>query len=160
ERNRLGKGGLQALARSPHLRGLTRLSVSHDRYAHTVAGLAEFLRALDLPNLRHLALGGLPVGVSGAKALAQSPAFARLARLNLNFGRIGDSGLAALAGSPHLVGLISVELFQNRLGAGARVLADRAVWPLLSACVLGHNPIPRPVAKQIAQRPGLDGVAE
>jgi hypothetical protein len=156
--NTLGKSGLLAIARSRFLRELTRLDLSthrDDSSGYTVATVAEFLTRLNMPHLRRLTLNELPVGMSGAKAIAGSPALSQLSYLDLRECRIGDKGLAALAASPHLQRLGAVWLFGNRLGKGAAVLADRKIWPLLSRCSLHGNSIPRGIAKRISARPGI-----
>jgi uncharacterized protein (TIGR02996 family) len=156
----LGKSGLLAIAKSPHLRGLTRLDLAEHimgRAAKYAAkDLAIFLSRLAMPNLRALDLGELPVGAGGAQAIATSPSFAQLTCLDLSGCRIPGGAFKAMLESPHLRRLIDVNLANNRIGASAAALADRAAWPLLSKCNLYGNKIPRADARRLTRaRRGL-----
>ncbi len=155
----LGKSGLLAIAKSPHLRNLTRLNLAeHMGYAprYTAAELTRFIAALDMPNLRELTLDEQALGATGARAIAASPSFARLTRLYLSGDRISDGAFKAMLQSPYLQRLIDVNFANNRIGTSAEALANPTVWPLLARCNLYGNKIPREIAKKIvAARRGV-----
>ena len=152
--NAFGKGGLSALAAPGAFPALTTLDLgsSHKRKA-SQADVAAFLTALRLPRLRHLDLGGWPMGNNGAKALAKNPALATLTRLNLDGCEIGDPGAEALFASPHLQNLVELQMSYNSVKTGADALAKRTVMPRLGECWLGDD-ISEKTAQKL-KRPGL-----
>ncbi len=80
---------------------------------------------------------------AGAVLLAEAPAAARLAHLDLNNHGIQDRGLEALARSPHLSGLRSLHLAHNQIGwNGVLALSDRDALPALAWLDLRDNPLP------------------
>jgi uncharacterized protein (TIGR02996 family) len=156
--NGVGVTGLAVVARTPYLKGLTRLDLtSGPEFLGGIRGrdVSAFLGDLDMPNLRHLDLGGLPVGVNGAKKLARNPSLARLTSLVLDECRVGDAGLAALGESSHLRGLVRLSLFENGIGKGAGVLADPGVFPRAAWCSLSGNDIPAATRRKLAKRKGV-----
>jgi uncharacterized protein (TIGR02996 family) len=125
---KLTTAGVQALADSPHLGALRRLSL---RFSFGTGAPLATASALSSPGavfrLRALVLTNLPIGPEGAEALAGAAHLGELKELALGSGRIGigDRGAAALARSPHLRGLSRLLLSGNELTADAiRALAD------------------------------------
>ncbi|MFO0823599.1 MAG: TIGR02996 domain-containing protein [Gemmataceae bacterium] len=100
--NALTKSGLMVFTQPGAFPELLRLEMSGSgRKANvTNADVTAFLAALNLPRLRELNLGRLPVGESGAKAIAANPAFAQLTKLFLVDCQISEDGAKALAESP------------------------------------------------------------
>ena len=113
--------GAQALADSPHLLRLTRLSFGS---APPSGGY-----------------GGNAVGDGGARAIAAAPALAQLTELDLSFNRIGDAGARALAASPQLARLTLLDLGDNQIGeAGVQALIDSPHLTHLATLGLRNNP--------------------
>lgn len=97
--NRIGDGGVEALARSELLRRVLNRS-------------------------RFLKLSDNNIGLLGARALAESPSLRTVEILDLDNNSIGDAGMASLAHSPHLENLKRLLVRENRIGdAGVRALA-------------------------------------
>src|SRR5262249_50725741 len=118
------------LAEFPALARVRELRLHEDPYdPPTADGVAEVLASPHLRGLTALTLSGVPTGPGGAAALVSSPHLGRLRRLNvsLNFGpvtTVGDAWLAALAAVPHLTGLRELALGGAGAGAdGVRALA-------------------------------------
>jgi hypothetical protein len=155
--NGTGPTGLSALAANPALRGLRTLKLAGRAGGApklTPAHLERFLAKLDAPELRHLDLGGLPLGPKAARRLAE-PKFASLTRLELNDCRLTGPSVKALLESPALNNLIQLDLSDNGLTSGPELLTDRAVLPRLASCSLGGNAIPTAVARRLRRRPGV-----
>lgn len=107
--NSVGDDGVAALARGVDVRWLDALSLR--RAGVTDRGL---VRLAALPWAPHaLSLGGNAIGDEGARALAASPACARLRHLDLSENRLTDEGVAALAASPYLRALERLSLTAN-----------------------------------------------
>jgi hypothetical protein len=118
------------------------------------ADVAAFLYELEMPQLRHLKLDQLPVGVRGAKAIASRQTFANLTRLSLVECALGERGTKAIVGSKLLKNLIVLDLFGNKVGSGASNLANRKILPRLAYCRLGPN-VSRVFAARLRRRPGV-----
>jgi uncharacterized protein (TIGR02996 family) len=156
--NPIGPVGLRALAVSQHLRGLRVLDVSqrdNRRGAIVARDVCDFLSALDMPELRHLALNYLPVAIRGARVLAASPTFANLTRLRLECCNLGERGTTEIVGPKRLANLVSLFLVGNNVGSSVGKLANPNVFPRLASCHLGYG-IPRAVANRIRRRPGIE----
>jgi Ran GTPase-activating protein (RanGAP) involved in mRNA processing and transport len=153
--NAFGKNGLAALAKPDAFPELTTLDLQSSLKQKPVAAdlvvadLVAFLSALQMPRLRHLDLSGWPLGNTGAKVIAGSPAFAGLTRLKLSRCRIGDGGAKALFASRHLQQLVELWLDFNTIQTGADALTDPAVMPRLAECWLCGNKIPERVAAKL-----------
>lgn len=95
---------------------------------HGDAVLVDQLAA-HVTGLRILSVSQSLVSNGGARAIAESPAFANLERLSLHSNAIDDNGADALVGSPHLAGLRYLNLYENRIStdAIARIRA-RPAW--------------------------------
>lgn len=130
---------LKAIFRSPQLRNLAHLDVSHNSFtgsaiADAVVGspLWQTLKELAFSNcrldnaaiealthvkhapaLRSLELGYNSIGPKGAAALAAWPVLTRVWHLGLHDNVIGDEGLIALAKSSHLGRLLELDLEQD-----------------------------------------------
>jgi uncharacterized protein (TIGR02996 family) len=122
----VGAAGIQAIAASPHL-----------------AGLTDFV------------LGDwVAIGDAGAEALADPGSrLKHLARLHLSFAGISDVGAEALAAAPTLAGLRTLDLGYNHIGAaGARALANSPYLQALTHLGLRGNLIRGPARQTLATR--------
>lgn len=156
--NPIGAGGLAALAASSTLRGLRVLGLrrtSGPRGPITGRDVTRFLAALHMPGLRHLHLSSLPIGIRGARVLADQPTFANLTRLGLERCRLSEAAVEALVRSPYLTNLVVLELGWNRAGSGAAALASRRVFPRLAWCSLVFNRLGRATGIRVCRRPGV-----
>jgi uncharacterized protein (TIGR02996 family) len=155
--NPVGVGGLAALARSRHLRGLRRLTLSGCNSARApldAAALLNFLAALEAPDLRHLKLDRLPVGVRGARVLAGG-GFANLTRLSLAGCGLREGGARALVESGGLANLAVLDMPDNGAGKGVARLADPKVLPRLAGADLVRNRVPKWPLSRLRKRPGV-----
>ena len=105
---------------APRLPAVYRLVLSKCRIpesgAHDMAGSMHALRDIYMPE-NH-------IRGSGLAALARSPSFARISRLDVSHNGIEDDGAVAIAESPHATGLRSLVLTGNSIGPeGAAALA-------------------------------------
>ncbi len=111
------------------------------------AGLVP--RLADCPALARLAvidLGDNELKDADARALAASLHLRRLRRLRLAHNDIGDGGLEALAASPNMPRLAWLDLATNRVGrAGADALLRTTLLQKLKRLHLGGNRIARTV---------------
>ena len=117
--------GATALARSPHLGGLTALGLTVNMDDVAGAGiLAPWLERLRLTEL-HLGWR-LRLRDEGLAALAACPGLASIRALQLNDCDIGADGIRQLARSPHVAGLRQLVLLtDSRIEeAGAEALAS------------------------------------
>lgn len=95
----IGGAGLLALSEAGWLEGLEVLDLTD--CGLTGGPLASWLRSPRAPcGLRELWLGGNELGANGARALAEWPGGATLARLQV--GNVGRAGVTALEHAPHL----------------------------------------------------------
>jgi uncharacterized protein (TIGR02996 family) len=142
--NAFGKAGLSALAKAEALPMLTTLGLPcYSEHKPVQADVVAFVSSLRLPRLRHLNLHGLPLGSTGAKALAASPAFGRLTRLVLSSCGIGDAGAKALFASPHLQNLVELHLDDNKIRIGADALADSSPEQQQDPAEISREDLPR-----------------
>lgn len=117
--NPIGDEGVEALARGAPLGLLDALSLRG--VGLTDRGLARLASARWAPS--SLSLGDNAIGDEGARALAASPACARLRRLDLAGNGLTDEGVEALAASPYLRGLEKLSLGNNPALTGRAVTA-------------------------------------
>jgi uncharacterized protein (TIGR02996 family) len=105
----LHDAGVIALLESPHLAGLTYLSLRATGHATQVGSGAARARVLagspHLARLNALNLGCNRIDTEGTVALANSPHLAQLTFLDLHGALMRDAGAEALAKSPHLTRL-------------------------------------------------------
>jgi len=156
--NPIGIGGLAAIARSESLRGLRSLSLVHGNDVKALidsTAMLNFLTALDLPDLRHLELDRMPVGVRGARAIATGSSFANLTRLSLNECGLRENGARAIVESRMLPYLTSLELADNAAGKGVAKLASAKVLPRLGHANVIRNRIPSSTLARLRKRPGV-----
>lgn len=102
--NPIGKTGLFSLAEAGAFPNLLRLDLSlknDTKRKATEADITKFLSRLSCPRLRSLNLKGLPVGDSGAKALATNLALNELRELQLGES-VTEHGMNALKAASHL----------------------------------------------------------
>ena len=130
---------LRALFKSPHVNGLSRLSVALDRIDAVMA------RALVASEpLRHLAaldLSGNPLGEAGARVLADARHFGRLAELNLDDTGLDESAVDAFA-TAHFPALQKLSLVNNDLRPGAiKALVTAPFFESLAELNLAGNRI-------------------
>lgn len=127
--NRFDDAGVRLLARSRVFAGLNRLALN-DVDQITWAGVSALAESPHLTSLTDLDLGRNEVNDAGVRALVESRTLRRLSALRLAGNHISDGGVAALAGS---------ELFRRMLARDGRVdLRANAVGPAgaeaLAAC--------------------------
>jgi uncharacterized protein (TIGR02996 family) len=155
--NPVGRGGLLALARSKSLRGLRALSLDqcHTQKAPVdAATVAGFLAAVEMPELRHLNLGGLPVGVRGGQALGGGR-FANLTRLQAGNCRLRENGARAIVESAHLPNLAVLVLSDNSAGKGVTKLSAATTFPRLAIANVMSNRVPAWTVSRLRKRPGV-----
>ncbi len=156
--NPIGPGGLFALARSQSLRGLRALHMrgcNSKKSPINAATVLSFLGALDVPDLRHLTLDGLPVGIRGAKVLAAGGTFANLTSLELNGCAIREKGAKAVVESTSLGNLTILDIANNNAGKGAVKLTNPKTLPRLGHCNLARNRLPKTALARLGKRPGV-----
>jgi hypothetical protein len=156
--NPVGIGGLAAIARSEHLRelrSLTLASCNHAKAPIDSTSMMNFLTALDMPELRHLALDWLPVGVRGARAIGAGGSFANLTRLGLTSCALHEKGVRAIVESDSLSNLTHLALADNAAKKGVTKLSDPKVLPRLGWVNVATNRIPSGTLSRIRKRPGV-----
>jgi uncharacterized protein (TIGR02996 family) len=133
-----GNPVVEALARCPSLRGLTRVFLDHSHL--DAEPLARFTASANVTNLTDLRLDALRRGAAGrTRVLARSPGLAGLTRLFLNWS--DEEGIAALSDSPHLAGLRWLKLPCNDLSPeGVAALAATRHLTRLQILELEYNP--------------------
>jgi hypothetical protein len=113
----VGSGSFRALAESPRLRRLRRLRITGLPLSPT--RLVSLLESRELAGVRDLSAGGHleswcpysaprvspTIDSTAVRALAASPAAARLKVLSLTNQRLSEDDVWALLASPHLAGL-------------------------------------------------------
>jgi uncharacterized protein (TIGR02996 family) len=114
--NALGPAGVEALADSYLLDGLTALSLGANGIGDEgVSALGQgryYLRR----RWTELSLAGNGIGPDGAQALLELPDLERLTRLDLEHNTLGAPGAEVLASCPRLANLTDLNLGRNRLG--------------------------------------------
>jgi uncharacterized protein (TIGR02996 family) len=110
--NDIENEGVQALARSPYLTGLTHLYLNENRIGDE--GAEALADSASLSGLVYLDLRGNAIGLPGARALARSPHLARLTYLGLGGYSFVDpapvrEAAETLLSSPHLPNLTCVD---------------------------------------------------
>ncbi len=98
--NSITAAGIESLADSPLLEGLTSLHLRDNPIRD--AGVIALANSPKAKQLRKLDLCQCGFGPEGAKALAQSPHLAGLRELSIAGNRFGIKGAKALADSPYL----------------------------------------------------------
>lgn len=157
--NPVGPGGLLALARSKSLRGLRALALNLCNVTKApldAATLWNFLSALETPELRHLRLDALPIGIRGGRALGSGASFANLTRLHLRACGLRENGARAIVESDTLANLAVLDMPDNGAGKGLTKLADPRVLPRLASANLTHNRVPKWTLSRLRKRPGVD----
>jgi uncharacterized protein (TIGR02996 family) len=141
----LRDAGLTLLANTPLFTGLTTLDLLHNGIGPVGArALAEspYLRSLERLSLGQMVCGysNNRIGPEGARALAGSANLAGLVDLSLALNRLGDEGVSALAGSQHLVRLRNLNLEANEISdAGLIALVESTSLTSLSWLNLSYN---------------------
>lgn len=150
----LGDAGAAVLGSSPFLGRLTTLLLPGN--ALTNAGVRA-LTSSHLARLATLNLAHNPIGVEGARALAETPFLTRLVNLDLHQCGIGDAGLVMLAASPVLGRLGVVDLDSNDIGdEGVVALASSPSLSRLTTIDLRGNRIGSRGAHALAASPYLE----
>jgi hypothetical protein len=121
------------------------------------AGAEALAEAPALANLAELDLGHCQIGPPGAQALAASTYLTRLTRLHLGWNLLGDAGVAALVQSPTLfTNLAWLNLEGNSLThAAGEALAACPYLRLLTRLDIHYNPLHRAGAVALARSPYL-----
>lgn len=114
----------RAVARSEHLAGLKRLTLTKNRLADDA--VEHLARSPHLASLEHLDLGENEIGETGARAVAASAHFGNLQRLELRDNQLGPTGAEAVAGSTRLTSLHYLGLSQNEVGLPRLLSLSRA----------------------------------
>jgi uncharacterized protein (TIGR02996 family) len=179
---------VNALARCPHLKRLTRIdlrdmcSCGHcsiqdelvalfrSKNAANVRDLnisgnrlaeghaAEMLRAPRLVRLTHLDLSNNPIGPGGIGALVSTPALNSLESLDLSSTRPTKAGIDALAAWDH-PNLKRLALRHNRLGAASvRLLMKSPLANRLRELDLSHNRLGEAGAAALTGQAGFDTI--
>jgi uncharacterized protein (TIGR02996 family) len=155
----LGDAGVQALAESPELAGLTALDVGVNRVGP--AGLEALAASPHMANLTELRAGGNTARDAGAKALASSPHLTGLTVLDLSNNGLGGPGVRTVAESPNLAGLRALSLASNYVGPpGLRALGASPVLARLRSLDLGGIRLDADGARLLAEGPMLGRLAE
>jgi uncharacterized protein (TIGR02996 family) len=138
--------GVRALAAAPALADLTGLALT-GQTAVGPDGVRAVVTSPHLGRMTDLRLTGCGVGDPEVQAIAASPNFARLNRLELGrrlprAERVGDAGVQALAESPHLAALRYLDLEGNDVtDAGAEAVAASPHLAGLGFLNLKANPV-------------------
>lgn len=149
--------GLRSLCASPHLDGLSGLSV-HDTPIGR-AGLSVLLESASLSRLTHLHLGGTGIGPDGVQELAGSSKFRHLVALDLRGNALGPPAMRALGRSLHLGALRRLGLWYNRLGdEGLAELVRAPLFARLTHLSLGNNRLTTAGLRLLADSPSLLGL--
>jgi uncharacterized protein (TIGR02996 family) len=157
--NAIGPAGVRALANSPHVGALADLSLDNNAvYDEGVRAIGVSPR---LAQLARLSLGWTRCGDPAVAALADSPYLAGLRWLYLSGNQIGDDGLTALAESEHLTQLRELYVEANRIGDdGARAVAGSNALAGLTSLYLKGNQIGDAGARALIQSPHLSAIVE
>jgi uncharacterized protein (TIGR02996 family) len=156
--NPLGPGGLAALVRGRpfgELRSLALAGCNSPKAPLDAASVLNVLTALDLPELRHLRLDRLPVGVRGARAIAAGSSFANLTRLDLTECGLRENGARAIVESGALAHLTALIMPDNGAGKGVAQLANPKVFPRLGRANVSRNRVPKGPLGRLRTRPGV-----
>jgi uncharacterized protein (TIGR02996 family) len=155
----LGDEGLEILARSRYLTGLTCLALGQSEIEE--AGVQALAASRNFRQLEILDLLNNQIGPEGARALAGSRHLGRLRQLSLGGGEIGDDGLEALADSSRLRGLQELDIRDNKIGdRGLRALAGSTLASQLTSLWLGDKSITDKGIQALAAAPRLDGLTD
>jgi uncharacterized protein (TIGR02996 family) len=146
---------IEKVAESPRLAGVRELDLCGNDLGH--AGVARLVGSPYLGALATLDLGFNGLDDRAATALARSSALVNLTELALNDNdTITCDGVRALAASPFYAGLRRIDLSGNSVGAvGAAALTARVAFPHLTALGLRGNPLGDEGAEHLARSPLL-----
>ena len=120
--NAIGSAGVQAIAKAPRMRQLQRLEL--DTCEIDVLGLLELVRSPSWDTLRWLDLSRNPLGIAGARVLAEAPKPQRLHTLLLADADFDDAAGSALGKVAWLGSLAQLDLSGNPLGRGGAALRN------------------------------------
>jgi uncharacterized protein (TIGR02996 family) len=148
-----------ALARCPHLSGLTKLDLLQNDVGPE--GTKALAHSPHLARLRSLNLWSNNVGVEGARALAESPLLARLAHLDLDYNGLGPEGAEALASAPAAPFLTTLELAANGIGPrGVAALLSSPLTEMVTSLHLAWNDLGDEGAQVLARSARLARLRE
>jgi uncharacterized protein (TIGR02996 family) len=155
----LGRAGVEALAGSPYLDGLTALLLHNNALGdEAVACLAV---SPHLGGLLELYLSGNDLGDEGTTALGRATHLPRLTDLDLRDNQVSDAGVQALASEGRHDQMDTLYLVNNQIGAeGAEALAFTAELPRLVRLYLNYNPIGDDGAVAFAESPHRGALRE
>jgi hypothetical protein len=117
--------------------------------------MSNFLAALEMPELRHLELDWMPVGVRGARVIGAGGSFANLTRLSLTDCNLLEKGARAIAESDSLSNLVYLDLAANAAKKGVTKLSDSRVLPRLGLINVAGNRVPSWAQSRLRKRPGV-----
>jgi uncharacterized protein (TIGR02996 family) len=158
--NNLGAASFTLLVTSPHLAGLTHLSLCGNPVGP--AGVQALAACPHLANLRRLRLSSCGLDAGAVEVLAACPHLAGAAVLHLDSNAIGDAGARTLARGPAPAAPETLYLQECGIGAaGARALAGSPRMVSLRRLLLhGRNPIGPAGVEALAASPHLTGLRE
>ncbi len=108
-----------------------------------------------MPELRHLALDDLPVGVRGAKVIAAGGTFANLTVLSLENCQLRETGTRTILESTALPNITELQLKNNNGGPALERLANPKCFPKLARCEISNNRLPTKLLSKLRKRPGV-----
>ncbi len=119
-----GRPLARAVAESPHLAGLKRLSLGRNDFEDDSA--EHLATSPYLANLEELDLTDNFLGETGARSLAASSYLGNVRYLELRNNRLGPTGAEAIAGSERLTSLHRLGLASNEIGVARLHSLSRA----------------------------------
>jgi len=144
-----GPAVAQALAASPHLRGLTHLNISLGHIGNE--GLRSLAASQNLSGLTHLDLGRNEIGPEGVWAIAGSLHLRSLKHLDLRENAIGDATIHPITTSANFRGLRSLNLSAANISQdGIRTIAAARNLGSLSDLNLSGNGMGDGIADAVA----------
>jgi uncharacterized protein (TIGR02996 family) len=152
----LSAGRICDMIESPHLAGLTHLSLVCGEFGP--ADVERFAGLSGLARLRSLHLSGCRLDASGVRALARSPHLAGLRRLNID-AEGGGPCLPALLEAPWLASLRELRFSCEGIDDDdLKALAANPAVSRLRVLHLGPQPITRAGTEALANSPHLGGL--
>ncbi len=126
--NRITGDKLMSLTKGEVGQQLTGLELRTYDDIPSVAEGTAFIRALDLPRIRHLSLSGNPLGSRGVQALVNKEWFQNIRILDLSSCRIGKAGAEALLEALDPSTMVQIDLSDNRIPRTIRQQFKERFW--------------------------------
>ncbi len=154
-----GDAGARAIARSPNLSHLSRLSLNDNQIRD--AGAQAIAHSPYLSHLTRLDLNGNEIKNEGAIAIAESSYMSHLSRLELGGNEIENDGVIAIAGSSYMSHLSRLDLGSNEIeNDGAIAITRSSYMSHLSRLEFYDNHIGDAGAQAIAHSPHLSTLTQ